>query len=60
MFYNGETPPEGLFDAFLRIPGASGEAKTHDSFLSFVTGSGEIESDPNNRYVSLNLAPGCD
>jgi hypothetical protein len=49
MFYNGETPPEGLFDAFLGMPGATGEAKTHDSFLSFVSGSGEIDTNPSNR-----------
>ncbi|KAH6903182.1 hypothetical protein BKA70DRAFT_1155463 [Coprinopsis sp. MPI-PUGE-AT-0042] len=49
MFYNGETPPEGLFDAFLNVPGVSGEVKTHDSFLSFVSGSGEIDTDPSNR-----------
>ncbi|KAH6906113.1 hypothetical protein BKA70DRAFT_1499246 [Coprinopsis sp. MPI-PUGE-AT-0042] len=49
MFYNGETPPEGLFDAFLNVPGASGEVKTHNTFFSFISGSGEVDGDPNNR-----------
>ncbi|KAH6904203.1 hypothetical protein BKA70DRAFT_1193475 [Coprinopsis sp. MPI-PUGE-AT-0042] len=34
MFYNGENPPAGLFDSFINVPGVSGEAKTHDTFLS--------------------------
>ncbi|KAH6904220.1 hypothetical protein BKA70DRAFT_1565942 [Coprinopsis sp. MPI-PUGE-AT-0042] len=48
MFYNGENPPAGLFDSFVNVPGVSGEAKTHDTFLSFVA-AGEVEGDSNNR-----------
>ncbi|KAH6904400.1 hypothetical protein BKA70DRAFT_1432153 [Coprinopsis sp. MPI-PUGE-AT-0042] len=49
-FYNGETPPAGLVNTFLEIPRTSGEAKTLDSFTSFMsvvtTGA---EDAPNNR-----------
>lgn len=56
MFYNGENPPAGLFDSFLDVPGISGEVKTHESFFSFVSGSGEVDGDPNNRYVVISSA----
>ncbi|KAH6904401.1 hypothetical protein BKA70DRAFT_1507885 [Coprinopsis sp. MPI-PUGE-AT-0042] len=51
LFYDGETPPAGLFDTFLEIPRTNGEAKTHDSFTSFlsVVTTGADGDPPNNR-----------
>jgi hypothetical protein len=48
MFFNGETPPPGLFDSFLNVPGVVGAVKTHDTFLSFVA-AGDVGGEHNNR-----------
>ncbi|KAJ3506903.1 hypothetical protein NLJ89_g6600 [Agrocybe chaxingu] len=47
MFYDGPTPPPGLFDAFVNLPNSSGSVKTQ-SFIDFVQ-AGEVAAAPDNR-----------
>ncbi|KAK7455756.1 hypothetical protein VKT23_010788 [Stygiomarasmius scandens] len=47
IFYDDATQPEGLFDEFLAIPGASVDVKTR-TYLEFLA-LGEIAVEPTNR-----------
>ena len=49
MFYDGPTPPDGIFDDYLAIPSSMNDVKTR-SFVDFVGGSSSAAS---SRYVLI-------
>jgi hypothetical protein len=54
LFYDGPSPPPGLFDSFLNVPGIGGETKTHETFSLFADGV-EVPAEIDNRYVPLHF-----
>jgi hypothetical protein len=53
MFYDAPTPPAGIFDDFLAIPAAQGNASTI-SYSDYILLANEVASAVSTRLVICN------
>ncbi|TFK31020.1 FAD-binding domain-containing protein, partial [Crucibulum laeve] len=53
VFYDGKTPPPGIFDSFLAIPAVISDVKTR-SFLSLIQSSGDLPHNQRAIYGAIS------